>query len=82
MTTLTSKLIVELIDRASAPSRAIAGAVNRLTAMQSRNAAALASAHTQMFGAVAVAYGLAQAIGAPVNQAIKLEKARWPTLTR
>lgn len=75
MATLTSKLIVELIDRATAPARAIAAGVNRLTAMQSRNAAALAATQSQMFGAAAVAYGLAKAISSPVNSAIKLESA-------
>lgn len=73
MATLTSKLIVELIDRATAPARAIAAGVNRLTAMQTRNAAALASAQTQMIGAVAAAYGLAKAIGAPVKAAVDFE---------
>lgn len=73
MATLTSKLIVQLIDRATGPARAIAAGVNRLTAMQSRNAAALATAQSQMFGAAAVAYGLAKAIGAPVNAAVDFE---------
>lgn len=73
MATLTSKLIVELVDRATAPARAIAAGVNRLTAMQSRNAAALATAQSQMFGAAAVAYGLAKAISAPVNAAVEFE---------
>lgn len=73
MATLTSKLIVELIDRATAPARAIAAGVNRLTAMQSRNAAALATAQTQMIGAVGAAYALAKAIGAPVSAAVDFE---------
>ncbi len=73
MATLTSKLIVELIDRATAPARAIAAGVNRLTAMQSRNAAALATAQTQMIGAVGVAYALAKAFGAPVSAAVDFE---------
>lgn len=73
MATLTSKLIVELIDRATAPARAIAAGVNRLTAMQSRNAAALATAQSQMVGAAAIAYGLAKAISAPVKAAVDFE---------
>lgn len=67
MATLTSKLIVELIDRATAPSRAIAGAINRLSAAQGRNAAAIAQAQSRMFGAIGVAYGLGKAISAPVR---------------
>lgn len=67
MATLTSKLIVELIDRATAPSRAIAGAINRLTAVQGRNAAAIAQAQSRMLGAIGVAYGLGKAISAPVR---------------
>lgn len=67
MATLTSKLIVELIDRATAPSRAIAGAINRLSAAQGRNAAALANTQARMIGAVGMAYGLGKAISAPVR---------------
>lgn len=73
MATLTSKLIVELIDRASGPSRAVAAAIGRLSAMQARNNAALARSQGQMLGAVAAAYGLAKAIGAPLKAATEFE---------
>jgi TP901 family phage tail tape measure protein len=69
MATLTSKLIVELVDRATAPSRAVASAINRLTAAQTRNAAALAQAQSKMLGAVGMAYALGRAISAPVKAA-------------
>jgi TP901 family phage tail tape measure protein len=75
MATLTSKLIVELIDRATAPSRAIAGAITRLSAAQGRNAAALANAQTQMIGAVGMLYALGKAITAPTKAAVELESA-------
>lgn len=73
MATLTSKLILELVDRATGPARAVAAAVNKLTAMQARNTAALATAQSQMVGAVAAAYGLAHAISAPIRSAVGLE---------
>lgn len=73
MATLTSKLIVELVDRATAPARAIAAGINRLTAMQTRNAAALATTQTQMIGAIGAFYGLTRAIGAPVKAATDFE---------
>lgn len=73
MATLTSKLLIELVDRATAPARAIAAGINRLTAMQTRNAAALASTQTQMIGAIGAAYGLAKAIGAPIKAAVEFE---------
>lgn len=73
MATLTSKLIVELVDRATAPARAIAAGINRLTAMQARNAAALATTQTQMIGAIGAFYGLTRAIGAPVKAATDFE---------
>lgn len=73
MATLTSKLIVELVDRATAPARAIAAGINRLTAMQTRNAAALARTQTQMLGAVGAFYGLARGIGAPIKAGAKFE---------
>lgn len=75
MATLTSKLIVQLIDRASAPARGIASAVNRLTAMQTRNSMALARTQAQLVGAAAAGYGLAKAISTPISAAIKLESA-------
>lgn len=73
MAVLTSKLIIELLDRASGPARAVAAAVGRLSAMQTRNAAALAATQAQMFGAVAAAYGLKQALSAPVTAASEFE---------
>lgn len=73
MAVLTSKLIIELLDRATGPARAVAAAVNRLSAMQTRNAAALAATQAQMFGAVAAAYGLKHALAAPVTAASEFE---------
>lgn len=73
MTILTSKLIVELIDRVTAPSRAITASLSRLTAAQARNNARLAAVRGSMLEAGAVAYGLARAVSAPVRAATEFE---------
>ncbi|PZA12752.1 phage tail tape measure protein [Rhodopseudomonas palustris] len=75
MATLTSKLIIELLDRATGPARAISGALSRISAAQVRNAAALASTQTQLLGAAAAGYALAKSISTPVKAAIDFESA-------
>lgn len=75
MATLTSKLIIELLDRATGPARAISGALSRINAAQVRNAAALASTQTQLLGAAAAGYALAKSISTPVKAAIEFESA-------
>ncbi|MGX7741544.1 phage tail tape measure protein [Rhodopseudomonas parapalustris] len=75
MATLTSKLIIELLDRATGPARAISGALSRINAAQVRNAAALASTQTQLLGAAAAGYALAKSISTPVKAAIDFESA-------
>ncbi len=75
MATLTSKLIVALVDQVTAPSRAVAAAINRLTDAQVRNTARLNALRGQMFDAAAVAYGLGRAVAAPVRSAMELESA-------
>lgn len=79
MANLTSRLIVELIDRVSAPSRAAGAAINGLTsrvrASAAANRAALSQVQGQLFGAVAAAYGLKQALSAPISLAADFETA-------
>lgn len=75
MATLTSKLIVSLVDQVTAPSRAIAASISRLTDAQARNTQRMNAVRGQMFDAAAVAYGLARAVTAPVRSAMELESA-------
>jgi TP901 family phage tail tape measure protein len=73
MSTLTSKLIVELLDRVTGPSRAVTAALGKLTAAQQRNNARLTAVRGRMLEAGAVAYGLARAVAAPVRAATEFE---------
>jgi len=73
MATLTSKLVVELLDRVTGPSRAVTAALGRLTAAQERNNARLNAVRGRMLEAGAVAYGLARAVAAPVRAATEFE---------
>ena len=91
MKTLTSSLIVRLIDRASRPARGIANSLmgirragesvgqatfgDRLTAGIRRNDAALARARGGLIDAAAGFYALKTAIGAPVREAMLFESA-------
>ena len=79
MPNLTSRLIVELIDRVTAPARAagsaITGLTSRVTASAAANRAALSRVQGQMFGAVAAAVSLKAALGAPISLASQFETA-------
>ncbi|MCB1462148.1 MAG: phage tail tape measure protein [Nitratireductor sp.] len=75
MSTLTAQLVVSLVDRATAPARAVAQSVGRLRDMQMANAKAMAATRAQMLDAVAMAYMLKRAITAPINAAIEFESA-------
>jgi TP901 family phage tail tape measure protein len=75
MATLTSQLIVSLIDRVTAPSRAVATSVDRLRAAQARNAQQLAALRGRMVEAAAVGYALARAITSPVQVAADFQTA-------
>lgn len=75
MTTLTSKLILSLVDRVTAPARNISQTVFRLTDQQRRNSQQMTAMRGQMVGAAAAAYGLGRAISAPINSAIEFESA-------
>lgn len=91
MTTLTSSLIVRVLDQASAPARGIARSIlgirdaatraggmafgDRLRAAMDQNNAALDRVRGQVFDAVASFYALKQALSAPINSAVKFESA-------
>lgn len=85
--TLTSSLIVRLIDQVSAPARKVSGALlginkaatggasvtARLAAAQERNNRALDRARAGLFDAAAGFYTLKAAFGAPLNAAANFE---------
>lgn len=87
MTTLTSSLIVKLVDQVSAPARAVSrsllglnnsvkgGFGARLGDAIARNNAALDSARGRIVDAAAGFYVLQRAIGAPINAAANFETA-------
>ncbi|MBB1093871.1 phage tail tape measure protein [Rhodopseudomonas palustris] len=75
MGTLTSKLILELIDRMTGPAKRANAALTALTAAQARNSAMLAATSQKLFVATAAAYGLAKGIGAPIKAAMDFESA-------
>ena len=70
-----SKLIISLVDRASAPARAIGATLRQLNEAQARTNAALGAARGQMLDAVGAAAALAVAIGGPVAAAMRFESA-------
>ena len=87
-TTLTSSLVVRLIDQVTAPARSIGRRLlglerasqggtmgQRLGAAIERNTAALANARGGLVDAVAGFYALKAAIAAPIGAAIKFESA-------
>ncbi|WP_040878890.1 phage tail tape measure protein [Kaistia granuli] len=73
MATLTSKLIVELLDRVTGPSRAVTSALARMNAAQARNNARLDAVRGRMIETGAVAYALARAVAAPARAATAFE---------
>ena len=75
MTTLTSSLILSLVDRVTAPARAAARSVSGLRASAARNAAEMNAMQGQMLAAVAGAVALTNAIRAPVRAAMEFESA-------
>ncbi|GAA4175200.1 phage tail tape measure protein [Shinella granuli] len=91
MTTLTSSLIVRVLDQASGPARAISRSIlgirdaasraggmafgDRLQSAMQRNNAALDRTRGQVMDAVASFYVLKQALSAPIMSAVKFESA-------
>ena len=75
MATLTSQLIISLLDKVTGPARGIAGAVNTLRSRIEANNRQLDAMRGRMAEATAVAYGLYRAIRAPVQSALEFESA-------
>lgn len=67
MGVLTSKLILELLDRVSGPARKVSASLTALTAMQAKNSARLAAMQGKLLGAAAAAYGLGRGLASPIR---------------
>ncbi|WP_394689062.1 phage tail tape measure protein [Hoeflea sp.] len=75
MATLTSSLILSLIDRVTGPARAAARSVAGLRAAAANNARQMQAMQGQMLGAVGAAVAMSAAIRAPVRAAMEFESA-------
>jgi TP901 family phage tail tape measure protein len=75
MSSLTSQLIVSLLDKVSAPARGVARAVEQMRGRIDQNNAKLDAMRGRMAEATAVAYALSQAVSAPIRSAIAFESA-------
>jgi TP901 family phage tail tape measure protein len=75
MATLTSSLILSLVDRVTAPARAAARSVAGLRQMAANNVQQMQAMQGQLLGAVGAAYALSAAIRAPVRAAMEFESA-------
>lgn len=75
MGTLTSKLILSLINRVTGPARAISASMDQLRAKQMRNVRQMNAMRGQMLGAAAAGYALFRALKSPVDGAADLETA-------
>lgn len=67
MATLTSRLIVELLDRASGPAKKISATINRLQAASRANSARMEEMRGRVMGAVGAGYALAKSLSAPIR---------------
>ncbi len=75
MATLTSKLIVSLIDQVTAPARGVASAVRHLQTASRANAVEMNAMRGKMVDSAAAAYALARALAQPIQSAIAFESA-------
>lgn len=87
MAAVTSQLVVSLLDRVTAPARAIAGSIKGigqavtaansggLQRMAAANEAAMARMRAGMLEAVAVGYAMKEALSAPIGAATRFETA-------
>lgn len=79
MGTLTSQLVVSLIDKVTAPAKSVSGSMrslsDRMRAVAASNAALASRLQGQMLGAVAAGYSLQKALAAPISIASDFESA-------
>lgn len=73
MATLTSKLIVELFDRVTGPSKRVAASLNALTAASARNSARLSAISGKLIGTGAAAFALGKGLSAPIKVGAQFE---------
>lgn len=75
MATLSSQLILSLVDRVTAPARGVAGAISNMQSKLEANNQRLDAMRGRLVETGVVAWGLANAIKAPVQAAIEFESA-------
>lgn len=75
MAVITSKLIVALIDRLSAPARGVAQVVRNLQTASRANAMQMDEMRGRMVDTAAVAYALGRALINPIGKAVEFESA-------
>ncbi|WP_441252414.1 phage tail tape measure protein [Tardiphaga sp. 71_E8_N1_1] len=79
MGTLTSQLIVSLIDRVTGPAKTVGNSMQnlsgRIKSVTATQAAAASRLQGQMLGAVAAGYGLQKALSAPISIASEFESS-------
>ena len=75
MATLTSQLIVSLLDRVTGPSRGVNAAIQKMTAASQENARRMEAMRGRMLDAVGAGYALYKGLSAPVKAAIDFESA-------
>lgn len=73
--TITSKLIIALIDQASAPARMLGRTLGNLQTASRANAMRMNEMRGQMVDAAGAAYLLAKALANPIGKAIEFESA-------
>ncbi len=79
MGTLTSQLVVSLIDKVTGPAKTVANSMqalnSRMKAVTAGQAAVASRLQGQMLGAIAAGYGLQRALAAPISIASDFESA-------
>jgi TP901 family phage tail tape measure protein len=73
MTTMTSSLILSLVDQVTGPARAAARSVAGLRTAAAKNAQQMQAMQGQLLGAVGAAVALAAAVRAPIKAAMEFE---------
>lgn len=75
MANLTSQLILSLVDRATAPARAIARGVDDMRGRIERNNRQMDAMRGQLFGAAAAGVALYKGLQSPISAAVEFESA-------
>lgn len=75
MAIMKSSLVVSLVNKFTAPARAVSRSMRALEDASKVNAHRMRAVQGQMLGAVGAAYALSRAIGAPVVAAMEFESA-------